>query len=116
VVVPVSDNPTLKVADYDAGHLNAIAGTLAGLFGFLPLSVRFEAAAVALAYVHEHWTNPNCVGDPDCPAELHVPTCLGLYRTEEEVAAGFIPEWDELEKRRKNQDVLTRLGHGRTQP
>lgn len=43
-----------NLSAYDAHHLNRLAETLVELYGFLPLSVRYGAAAAALAYIAEH--------------------------------------------------------------
>ncbi len=51
-------------------------------------------------------SNTGCDYTPACPAERHWPTCLGLYRTEQEVAAGLVPATVVLEERRERETQL----------
>lgn len=48
----VPDEPE-KLEAYDAAALNVVAGALTDLYGFLPLTVRYQAAALALRTVNE---------------------------------------------------------------
>jgi hypothetical protein len=59
------DAETLEA--YDAAALNAIAGTLTDLHGFLPLNVRYGAAAAALRYVQEHAPGGSVSGGGEQP-------------------------------------------------
>lgn len=44
-----------------------------------------------------------CDLTPLCPAVQHVGTCLGLYRTVDEVAREFVPDVSVLAQRRENE-------------
>jgi hypothetical protein len=44
-----------------------------------------------------------CDLTPLCPAVRHVSACLGLYRTEDEVAREFVPEVSVLAQRRADE-------------
>jgi hypothetical protein len=47
-----------------------------------------------------------CDGSASCRADMHRRTCLGLYRTDTEVAADVIPTRDVLEERREREATL----------
>jgi hypothetical protein len=56
-----------------------------------------------------------CDLSPTCVATQHVLRCLGLYRTEEEVARSFFPAASVLSERRSNEQfhrAYTRAGGG----
>lgn len=44
-----------------------------------------------------------CDGTRTCPEEDHRPTCLGLYRTEQEVRLSVLPSVEVLERRRADE-------------
>lgn len=50
-----------------------------------------------------------CDETPLCPAEMHRPVCMGLWITEEELAAGTVPAVEVLERRRDSEMSLRRV-------
>lgn len=62
--------------------------------------------------IHPTWRvtyHAHCDGSVECPADLHRSSCYGLYRTEQEVADGVIPEMAELQRRRAQEQNLRRV-------
>lgn len=84
VVARLSDNPWASLDDFETHHWPEPGAPL-------------EPVVPALA------RSVGCDLTPLCPAVQHVGTCLGLYRTVDEVEREFVPEVSVLAQRRANE-------------
>lgn len=70
---------------------------------------RFEVHVVDKSPAGKRIEAPGCTGLIDCPAELHVHSCLGVWITDEEKAAGVVPDRDVLARREREDRMLRYL-------
>jgi hypothetical protein len=50
-----------------------------------------------------------CDGSRTCQQDMHLATCLGLYRTEDEVRLSVVPTVEVLQQRRRDETTLRGL-------